>query len=127
MHQSAQVVMRGFRAFAEGNMTAMKDLVADDATWHVAGRNKWSGAYTGPTAILQYMSSVGREATIDNQPHAVLADDDHVVVLGKASLSRNGRSFGGNVVYVFHVGDGKITEAWVTPGDQYGQDEFWAD
>lgn len=127
MHPNAQAVMRGFKAFAEGDMAAMKQLFSDDASWHVAGRNKWSGRYTGPDSIVQYMSSIGSEATIDNQPHAAFADDDHVVVLGKSSAKRNGKAFSGNVVYVFHVTDGQITEAWVTPGDQYGQDEFWAD
>ena len=127
MHPNAQIVLRGFQAFAEGDMATMRGLFADDATWHLAGRNKWSGDYTGPDSIVQYMSGVAAEATIDNQPHAVLADDDHVVVLIKTSSRRNGMSFSGNTVYVFHVSDGKVTEAWAIPGDQYGQDEFWAD
>lgn len=127
MHPNAQAVLRGFQAFAEGDMETMKGLFADDATWHFAGRNRWSGDYTGPDAIVRYMSGVAAEATIDNQPHAVLADDEHVVVLIKVSSSRNGKSFSGNTTYVFHVRDGKIAEAWAIPGDQYGQDEFWAD
>ncbi len=126
MHPNAQAVLRGFQAFAEGDMETMKGLFTDDATWHFAGRNKWSGDYTGPDSIVDYMSGVAGEATVDNQPHAVLADDDHVVVLIKASWSRNGKSFSGNTVYVFHVSDEKITEAWAIPSDQYGQDEFWA-
>ena len=127
MHPNAQAVMRGFQAFAEGDMTTMKALFADDATWHFAGRNKWSGDYTGPDSIVQYMTGVAAEATIDNQPHAILADDDHVVVLIKQSSSRNAKSFSGNSVYVFHVSDAKITQAWAIPADQYGQDEFWTD
>ena len=127
MHPNAQSVLSGFQAFAEGDMAAMKGVLADDVTWHVAGRNRWSGDYTGPDAVVQYLSGVSAEATIVNQPHAVLADDDHVVVLGKASSSRSGSSFSTNIAYVFHVKDAKITEAWAIPADQYGQDEFWAD
>lgn len=33
----------------------------------------------------------------------------------------------GNTVYVFHVNDGKISDAWAVPANQYGLDEFWAD
>ncbi len=127
MHPNAQVVMSGFQAFAEGDMGTMKKLFADDATWHFAGRNKWSGDYTGPDSIVEYMSGVGGEASIDNQPHAILADDDHVVVLVKTSSSRSGKSYSGNTVYVFHVNDEKVTEAWAVPADQHSQDEFWAD
>ena len=64
---------------------------------------------------------------VENQPHAILADDDHIVVLIESSWSRDDKRFNGNTVYVFHVADEQITEAWVTPGDQYGQDDFWAD
>ena len=126
MHPNAQVVTRGFQAFAEGDMATLRSLFADDATWHLSGRNKWSGDYTGPDAILEYMGGVAAEVTIENELHAVLADDDHVVVLVNTSSSRQGEKFSGNNVYVFHVDDGKVTEAWIVARDQYAQDEFWA-
>ena len=124
MHPNAQTVLRGLQAFADGDMATMKSLFAADATWHFAGRNRWSGDYTGPDSIVEYMTGVAGEAAIDNEAHAILADDDHVVVIGKTSSSRNGKSFRGNTVYVFHVSDGQIAEAWAVPADQYGSDEF---
>lgn len=127
MHPNAQVVMRGFQAFAEGDMGAMKELFAHGATWHGGGRNKWSGDYTGPDAIVRLMGDISSEASIDNQPHAILADEDHVVVLVQSSSSRGDRTYVGNTVFVFHVTDDKVTEVWSIPGDQYGFDEFWAD
>jgi len=127
MHPNAQTVLRGFQAFADGDMATMKSLFAADATWHFAGRNRWSGDYTGPDSIVEYMTGVAGEAAIDNEAHAVLADDDHVVVLVKTSSSRNEKSYFGNTVFVFHVNDGQIAEAWAVPSDQYGSDEFWAD
>ncbi|MEA1904045.1 MAG: nuclear transport factor 2 family protein [Actinomycetota bacterium] len=119
--------MRGFQAFAEGDMEAMKGLFAEDATWHRTGRNKWSGDYTGPDAIREMLSGLAFDATIENTPHAVLADDDHVVALINTSQTRRGRSFNGEATIVFHVGDGKITEAWTILTDTYGFDEFWTD
>lgn len=50
-----------------------------------------------------------------------------VVALINTSQTRNGRSFNGEAVIVFHVRDGKITEAWTIVTDAYGFDEFWAD
>lgn len=126
MHPNAQVILHGFQAFAAGDMAALKGLFTEDATWHLAGRNKWSGDYSGPDAIVEYMGAISGEATIDNQPHAVLADEDHVVVLAASSMTRANKSYVGNTVFVFHVSDGKVTEAWATPTDQYGQDDFWA-
>jgi ketosteroid isomerase-like protein len=34
MHPSAQAVMSGFQAFAQGGTATMRALFADDATWH---------------------------------------------------------------------------------------------
>jgi ketosteroid isomerase-like protein len=126
MHPNAATVMNGFRAFATGDIDTMRQMFADDATWHRFGRNKWSGDYTGPDSIAKLMSGLLEAATIENTPHAVLADDDHVVALITTSQTRNGRSFNGESVVVFHVRDGKITEAWTIMADDYGFDEFWA-
>jgi hypothetical protein len=127
MHRNAQTVLRGFQAFAEGDTARIGELLADDATWHRGGRNKWSGDYVGPDAIVQMMSGLTEDATIENTPHAILADDDHVVALINTSQTRNGKSFSGEGLVVFHVSDGRITEAWTILTDVYGFDEFWTD
>lgn len=127
MHPNVEVVMRGFQAFAELDMATMRELFADDVTWHRGGRNKWSGDYTGPDSIVEMTSGLAGDATIKNTPHAILADDDHVVALINTSQTRNGRSFKGEALVVFHVSDGLITEAWTILNDPYGFDEFWAD
>lgn len=127
MHPNAETVLKGFQAFGEGDLEAFKEVLADGVIWHVGGRNKWSADYTGPDAVVRYLGDVTAEASVETRSHAVLADDQHVVVLGAASSNRGERSFTTNITYVFHVGDGEITEAWVIPVDQYGQDEFWAD
>jgi hypothetical protein len=30
-----------------------------------------------------------------------------------------------NNVHVWHVGDGKLSEIWIYPGDVYARDDFW--
>jgi hypothetical protein len=67
------------------------------------------------------MSGVAAEANFVNQPHAILPDDDHVVVLIKTSANRSGKNLDGKTVYVVHLNDGKMTESWAIPGDQYAQ------
>ena len=127
MHPNAQVVMRGFQAFAEGDMATMKELFADDIVWHTTGRSKWAGDHNGIDATLRLMTEITAEASIDTQPHAILADDDHVVALVNSTLTKPGKTYEGSTVFVFHVKDGKTTEAWGIPMDQHAADEFWAD
>ncbi len=57
--------------------------------------------------------------------HAVLADDEHAVVLARATGEREGRKLDDKSVQVFHVSGGKVTEQWLHPGDVYASDEFW--
>lgn len=127
MHPNAQVVMGGFQAFATGDEAGLKETFADDATWHAGGRNRWSGDHVGTDAIMRLMMGIKAEAQIDNQPHAVLADDEHVVVLINSTSTRGDRRYEGNSVFIFHVDDGVVTEAWSIPGDQYALDAFWQD
>ena len=58
--------------------------------------------------------------------HDVLANDEHVVALTNATAQREGKTLNDNGAQVFHVTDGKVSEQWFHPGDQYASDEFWS-
>ena len=125
MHPNAELVMKGFQAFAEGDAGTMREILSDDVVWHSSGRSKWGGDYVGADATLKLFNDIGAEAEIENVPHAILADDDHVVVLINVRARRGDDTHENTNVFVMHVDDGKLTEAWVTTGDVYAWDEFW--
>ncbi len=57
----------------------------------------------------------------------VVAKDGHAVGLSKLSAQREGKTLdGANGVEVYHVQDGRVTEAWLTTEDDYSFDEFWS-
>ncbi len=58
--------------------------------------------------------------------HDVLGNDGHVVALHTARAERAGRSLVINAVLVFHITDGKVTEAWTLHTDPRAVDEFWS-
>jgi hypothetical protein len=126
LHPNAQAVLGGFQAFAEGDMVAMKELFADDATWHVGGKNRWSGDYQGVDAILGFFGGISSEASLSQDLHAVLADDEHVVVLVNGTATRGDKTLDSQTVFIFHLSDGKTTEVWGVAVDPYAGDEFWA-
>ena len=38
----------------------------------------------------------------------------------------DGRALAMNNVHVWHVGDGRLREIWIYPGDLYAWDDFWS-
>ena len=125
VHPNAHVVLQGFRAFAEGDLATVKELFHDDAVWHATGRNRFSGDFQGVDAIMRLFQEVAGAARIENEPHAVLADEHHVIVLINGRYSRPGARVTVQTVFVFHVADGKVAEVWFMPADPYTLDDFW--
>ena len=106
-HPNADLVRKGFEAFAEGDMATLDQIIADDAKWHAVGRTPLSGDFEGKEAIFGSFARVVQETdSIQQDIHAILADDEHAVALVNA--------------------DGKATEVWVTQQDPYAADAFWA-
>jgi uncharacterized protein len=126
MHPDAEVILQGFQAFDEGDMATMRGLFHEGAVWHSAGRSRFAGDFEGVDAILAFFEDISSAATLENELHAILADDEHVVVMTKGSASAGDHRYEGNGFFVFHVEGGKVREAWTASFDQYAEDEFWA-
>ena len=125
LHPNAQGVMRGFQAFAEGDVATMRELFDDDSTWRVGGRSRWSGEYHGVDDILGFFGEIAAEASIDQDMHAILADDEHVVALINSKATRGDKTLESQLVFIFHATDGKVSDVWTTSLDDYAADEFW--
>jgi len=126
-HPNEAVIRTAYEAFSAGDMETMAGLFANDAVWHVPGRNKVAGDYEGVDAILGYYGdldeAMGGTFRID-EIHDILANDQHVVSMHRSSAEKDGVSHTFNEVFVFHVSNGKITEAWEQTSDLYEYDEL---
>jgi len=112
--ENAEVVRRGYEAFQKGDMAAFDDILADDCVWHVPGKSQVAGDKKGRKATVDYYVQLGTltDGNISVELHDVIANDEHVAGLHRTSASRGGNSFETTEVIVFHVQNGKITEAW---------------
>ena len=126
-HPNEALVRRGYEAFATGDMATLNELFADDIVWHVPGRSQLAGDFRGKEEVFGNFQKVAEltGGTFKLDIHAVLADDEHAVVLARAMGEREGKTLNDNSVQVFHIKDGKVTEQWLHPGDTYASDDFW--
>jgi ketosteroid isomerase-like protein len=126
-HANIALIRRGYDAFAKGDLEAIREIFSPDIAWHTGGRGPLSGDVMGVDAVFGFFGQLQELSggTFRLEPHDVLADDDHVVVLANATGSRNGKSLDGHVVHVWHVSNAHATEFWGFAGDDYTFDEFW--
>ncbi len=127
-HSNAAVVRRGYEAFASGDADTLAALIAEDAVWHVGGRNLFSDTYQGRDAIFTYFRKL-REFTNDSlaiELHDVLANDEHAVALVQMSGRRARRELASNATTTYHMRDGQVVEAWIFHEDQDAADNFFS-
>jgi ketosteroid isomerase-like protein len=126
-HPNEDLLRRGYDAFSKADMQTLDGLFADDIVWHVGGRNQLAGDYRGKEEVFALFGKWAElsSGTLKVEIHDVLANDEHAVALQRATGAREGRTVDDNGVGVYHVRDGKVTEAWFHAGDAYAIDEFW--
>lgn len=119
MHPDGELIQKGFEAFAKGDMDTVGVLFHDDIQWHAPGTSALSGDYRGKAEVFGFFAKLQEltEGTFRQEIHAVLADDDHVVVLAEGTQDKP-RPFSGQAVFVWHVRDGKAVECWGIQADQ---------
>ncbi len=127
-HPNAELLRKGYEAFASGDMATMTELFAEDVVWHLAGNNQLSGTHRGRDAVFAVFAKVGQLSggTFKIDVHDVVANDEHAVALTRATGSREGRQLNSLDTDVYHVSGGKVREWWSFVEDDRKTDEFWS-
>ena len=127
-HPNIDLSRRGYAAFGSGDMETLTELIADDAVWHVSGRNDLSGDYKGRHAIFGLLAEVGErsDGTLSIEIHDILANDEHAVVLTSITAAgSHGRTLSINTADTAHIRNGQLVEFWTFGSDPYAWDEYF--
>jgi hypothetical protein len=130
MHPNEELIRRFYDARAANDRPGVRACMADDIAWHDPYPEPHGGDLRGPDAVFAQIFDAAGEITghsLRISLHDVLGTDDHAAALvdWSASIPGKGR-IDGREVAVFHVADGKITEVWFFPQDQYTYEEFFS-
>jgi uncharacterized protein len=125
-HSNEDLARRGYEAFSRGDIQRVSEVFADEIVWHVGGRGPLAGDYRGKDEVLGFLAKTMEMTggTFRVEIHDILANDEHVAALVVARAERDGKTLEDRQAHVLHVKDGKVTEYWGHPGDQYAIDEF---
>ncbi len=127
-HPNVALLRTGYDAFIAGDIETVAGLYEPDVIWHEPGDSLISGLHQGIEAVLTFFGKLAEltGGTFKIEVHDLLANDEHGVCLSNISGSRAGKVLNQNVVQMYHLKGGKITEAWDLPFDQAKIDEFWS-
>jgi ketosteroid isomerase-like protein len=127
-HPNEELLRKGYDAFAAYDLETIQGLFADDVVFHTPGRNPTSGDYKGKDEVFGYLANLLTlsDGTFKSQPHDILANDKHGLVLARNTAQRAGKTLDINEVAIYHIEGGKVVEAWFHNADDYADDEFWS-
>jgi ketosteroid isomerase-like protein len=126
-HPNEELVGRGYEAFNNADVEALRQLFADTTIFHEPGRSSISGDDQGLDQVLGCFGTLAERSggTFWATLHDVVANDEHAIGLHSSDAERAGRRISSPTVLVFHVRDGRIAETWSHHHDQHEFDDFW--
>ena len=112
-HPNAAVIRKMNDAMSGGDIQSAASYVADDVVWHEIGAEE---PIRGKAQLAARNADFG-DADIKYDAHDVVASDDHVIVLGTATVTRGGKSLTYRTAEIYHVNGGQVTERWAFSDD----------
>lgn len=128
-HPHEDLIRAGYAAFGRGDIHAfLTDFSSPDIVWHFPGRSRLAGDHAGAETVGALFRTLGElsSGTHRVELHDVIANDDHTVALHVARAERGDKKMEVNALTIFHIQDGKVTEAWTVHYDLHAVDDFWS-
>ncbi len=127
-HPNVETIRRGYELFNKGDMDALRELFAEDVTWHVPGRSSIAGDYKGREATMAYFGRLDEltGGSYQAELHVVVGNDEYAVSIDHSSATRGEAGYDANELVVFRLSDGRVVEAWQALLSPYAHDEFFA-
>lgn len=114
-HPNAQRAREIFTAMDSGDVEVMGSALADDIRWHMIGVDE---PLVGKEAVLaSFMGLDDSGFDFEVELHDVVANDEHVVALAQARVTKDGKTFEYRTAEIAHIEDGKLTERWAFSDD----------
>ncbi len=128
-HPNAILIRSLFAAFRERDIEKIRDVLAEDATWHFPGKDgKLAGAHKGHAEIFSFLAQVSQltDGTFELDLEEVLANDHYAVVFFRGHAQRKGRHLDNPTCLKVRLEDGRATELLEFVWDLPSVDEFWS-
>lgn len=125
-----ELMIRGHKAFATGDVAELRAVNADDIVWYTPGDHPLSGRIQGIDAVLQWMKTSAEvtNGTFRVEIHRLLCDDEYATVISTYRGERKGIVLEMPGVQVFRRDPvrNQIVEARIWVYDDVFVNKFWS-
>lgn len=127
-HPNARLIRRGLESFAQGDLEALRECMAEHVVWHEPGRSPLGGDYKGPDGVIELLRQLQdrSDGTFRVEIVDLLVNPERVVAILEESATRGDRELDMASTVEYEIHQGKITEVTVYHADTYHFDEFWS-
>jgi ketosteroid isomerase-like protein len=112
MSEASETVRGAYESFAEQDIPAVLDRLADEVEWDVPKTLPSGGVHCGPDQVAEFFSGLpGAYAELRVEPDEYLDAGDKVVVRGHhRGKGNNGAEFEARFVHTWTLRDGKAAQ-----------------
>jgi ketosteroid isomerase-like protein len=123
LHPNVKLTIVALDAFNKRDKDAIRRYVSESYTYTLYGKGPYAGVYRGIEEFSRLVDE-GAKLGFNIKPKLVLADNEHVLVLGGLTSRREGKSLETENCYLYRVENGKLVEGRNIPTDQSAFDEY---
>jgi uncharacterized protein len=127
-HPNVAAYRRMIAGFNANDLDAVARLVDEAIVYTIPGRSPIACETRGLAQHLAALRLVRERSggTLKLEPRAIAADGDYLVVWGRLTAQREGRTLDCEHCVMYRFESGKIVEGRTVPVDLYAFDEFWS-
>ncbi|MEA1903392.1 MAG: nuclear transport factor 2 family protein [Actinomycetota bacterium] len=122
-HPNAATFRQLIAAFNNQDMESAAGLIDADVVWHAIGMEE---PMRGASALTESAMAFPQGLDVVAEIHDVVANDDHVVGLVKATATEGDQTFEYKTAEILHFKDGKVSERWAFSDDTARINEFFS-
>lgn len=109
-----QLLHEAFDGLARADATSFLDLMADDFSWIIEGKSKWSMRFDGKAAVQRDLIAplfTNFATPYRNFADEIIADGDRAVVLCRGEVkTKRGDDYNNSYCFVIRMRGGKMVE-----------------
>jgi len=125
-HDLETLARRFFRAYGDGDLDAMRSLLAEDAVTHITNAEAAVDRVEGREGFMSRLPDLEGAELSTAITQVVPIDDQRVMTMIEVRASRRGRELHNFAAFLARVRDGEIAELWMVDAKPAYSDEFWS-